>query len=556
MKRLIVLFIVLLGSLALSKSLIYLDETGNTKIFSDIVITDQLRDYVRLDVVNDLSRGVVISQSLRQEETIMILPSGAIVSLSHKTMKATVEFGNEFENSLIIRNNVVYINSELLSIITERPIQTGEDTLIMYARPLIIKAIDNNADYLKITLDRDVLPDFFNVWWTGSGSLALTFSPAVIEPTISDSRIAVTTGRGFVKLAAQKNWGDIEYEIDGKSVLFRNQEGLGRTVDGEIQKDYILSVYESYIDGRRFEMSYLEMDVAGFNFSVQLANNGIGGLEKATDILLRSDGTVMINGGYFDQNQNLPIGLLIKDGKVLGLPSLGRPAVYFTQSGRVYVSRMDIVYLVWFGTRFVQINAVNSVFRAEAALYTDEYRNTIPNFDGFRYFVLGDGKILSEGYIRSVQRGQTVLALSPSAIQKSGRLRVGDSFALQVMNSSGEILTAAVEGGPMLIHNGNPVTDYERNFYSPSLIDVRAPRTLVGVKDTGQAVFIVIDGYQVNSYGLTMKEMIEFFKDKGFTSLMCLDGGKSSIMSVEGTVVNNPSSGVPSLPVVIIGTRK
>jgi exopolysaccharide biosynthesis protein len=108
----------------------------------------------------------------------------------------------------------------------------------------------------------------------------------------------------------------------------------------------------------------------------------------------------------------------------------------------------------------------------------------------------------------------------------------------------------------MIIHNSRPVTDYERNYYSASLLDVRAPRTLVGVKVTGEVVFIVIDGYQQSSYGLTFKEMIEFFKDKGFFSLMCLDGGKSSVMSVNGEIINSPSSGVPSLPVIITGSRK
>jgi hypothetical protein len=53
----------------------------------------------------------------------------------------------------------------------------------------------------------------------------------------------------------------------------------------------------------------------------------------------------------------------VRNGEVLGLPTLGRPAIYFTEEGRVHVSRMDIIYLARFDDRFVQITGVNSPYR-------------------------------------------------------------------------------------------------------------------------------------------------------------------------------------------------
>lgn len=558
MKRFATFLYLAVCILGLSKNLIYLNEKGQTKVYPNVVISDNSRDYVKLDSLNELVKGIVISQSLRQEESIMILPSGTIVTLSHKTLKATVEFGNEFDNALIIRDNVVYLNSELVSLITGKSVFSEPESVILYAQPVKIKSIENSLDYLKVTLNVDVLPDFFTIWWTASGALALTFKPAILDPVLPYDGISITFGRDFVKFSVEKPWGDVEFEIVGNTLIVRSASGLGRTLRTITKADYTLSVYESYVVGRKFTMSYLEMNGNNFNFSVELANGGIAGLEKATAILQKSEGEVMINGGYFDQNQNLPIGLLMREGKILGLPTLGRPAVYFSETGRVYVSRMDIIYLARIGQCFVQLNGVNSPYRGEAVLYTQEYRNSIPKFDDFRYLIIGsDGTVLSTVHTSSLKKGQSVLVLSPSAAQKVGNVVVGDRVELEILNSCGESLSAAVEGGPMIIHDGAPVTDYERDYYSSSLLDVRAPRTLVGIKKgSGKVVFIVIDGYQQNSYGLTFKEMIEFFKDKEFSSLMCLDGGKSSVMSVEGKIVNSPSSGIPSLPVVIIGTRK
>jgi exopolysaccharide biosynthesis protein len=540
-----------------AKNLIYLDERGQTRVFTDAVVTERSMDFVKLEIIGELIRGVVVSQSLRQEETIMILPSGIIVSLSHENQRATVEFGSEFENSLIMKDDKVHINAELLAAITDKSFFSESEALILYAQPLTIKSIENRPDSILITLDRDVLPDFFTIWWTGSGSLAVTLRPARIDPFLSYDGMTVTTGRGFVKISAEKPWPDVEYEIKGRTLILRGKSGMGRTIQQETSFDFDLNIFESYAGGQKFTMSFLEMNSAKFTYGIELANDGVSGLEKATDTLRKSGAQIMINGGYFDQNQNLPIGLLVRDGEVLGLPTLDRPAVYFTEDGKVHVSRMDIIYMARFDDRFVQITGVNSPYRGEAVLYTDEYRNSIPEFEDFTYLEIKDGKIISEGYVSRVEKGSDVLVLSPSSLQKiSDSTSVGGSVALELLNSYGEKITGAVEGGPMIIHDGKPVTDYERNYYSASLLDVRAPRTLVGVKVTGEVVFIVIDGYQQTSYGLTFKEMIEFFKDKGFSSLMCLDGGKSSVMSVNGEIINSPSSGVPSLPVIITGSRK
>ncbi|RAM63647.1 hypothetical protein DS66_01785 [Mesotoga sp. SC_3PWM13N19] len=557
MRRILFICFLLISLVTSAKNLIYLDDRGQTRVFADAVVVERSMDFVKLDIIGELIRGIVVSQSLRQEETIMILPSGIIVSLSHETKRATVEFGSEFENSLIIRDSKVLVNAELLAAITDKSFFSEAEALILYSQPVTVKSIQNTQEAIYVTLDRDVLPDFFTIWWTGSGSLALTLKPAKVDPFLSYEGMSVTTGRGFVKISAEKPWSDVEYEIKGMTLIIRGKSGMGRTIQQEASLDFDLNVFESYSGGQKFTMSYLEIDGSKFSFGVELANNEIAGLEKATDTLKRSGAEIMINGGYFDQNHNLPIGLLVRDGKVLGLPTLGRPAIYFTEGGEVYVSRMDVFYTAKFGDRFLQITGVNSPYRGEAVLYTDEYRNSIPDFDDFTYLVIRDGMVTKKGFVSRVEKGSDVLVLSPSSVQKIGnRASVGEFVSFELLNSYGKKVTGAVEGGPMIIHGGEPVTSYERNYYSASLLDVRAPRTLVGVKETGEVVFIVIDGYQQSSYGLTFKEMIEFFKDKGFESLMCLDGGKSSILSVNGEIINSPSSGVPSLPVIITGSRK
>ena len=78
------------------------------------------------------------------------------------------------------------------------------------------------------------------------------------------------------------------------------------------------------------------------------------------------------------------------------------------------------MYLAKFDDRFVQITGVNSPYRGEAVLYTDEYRNSIPEFDDFTYLVVKDGRIVKEGFSSKVERDTDLLVLSPSSLQKIG----------------------------------------------------------------------------------------------------------------------------------------
>jgi hypothetical protein len=237
----------------------------------------------------------------------------------------------------------------------------------------------------------------FSQFGDRSGSLALTLKPAKVDPFLSYEGMSVTTGRGFVKISAEKPWSDVEYEIKGMTLIIRGKSGMGRTIQQEASLDFDLNVFESYSGGQKFTMSYLEIDGSKFSFGVELANNEIAGLEKATDTLKRSGAEIMINGGYFDQNHNLPIGLLVRDGKVQGLPTLGRPAIYFTEGGEVYVSRMDVFYTAKFGDRFLQITELTLRIEEKPSCTQMSNRNSIPDFDDFTYLVIRDGMVTKKG---------------------------------------------------------------------------------------------------------------------------------------------------------------
>ena len=68
------------------------------------------------------------------------------------------------------------------------------------------------------------------------------------------------------------------------------------------------------------------------------------------------------------------------------------------------------------------------------------------------------------------------------------------------------------------------------------------PRTAIGIIDENHYVFVVSDGRTSESEGLSLYELAEFMESLGVTTAYNLDGGGSSTMYFNGTVVNNPTT--------------
>ena len=94
--------------------------------------------------------------------------------------------------------------------------------------------------------------------------------------------------------------------------------------------------------------------------------------------------------------------------------------------------------------------------------------------------------------------------------------------------------------GPALVENGKVSVD------SDDEVD-RAmgsnPRTAIGIKTDGTYLFVVSDGRTDESEGLSLLELAEFMSSLGAKTAYNLDGGGSSTMVFNGSVVNVPTGG-------------
>ena len=95
----------------------------------------------------------------------------------------------------------------------------------------------------------------------------------------------------------------------------------------------------------------------------------------------------------------------------------------------------------------------------------------------------------------------------------------------------------------MLVRDGVPVYRSNEGFTTSQLAP-RGPRTAVGQRADGGIVLLTTDGRQPGfSVGMTNFELAQALVRFGAVRGMGLDGGGSSTLAFEGTVLNSPSDG-------------
>jgi hypothetical protein len=114
-----------------------------------------------------------------------------------------------------------------------------------------------------------------------------------------------------------------------------------------------------------------------------------------------------------------------------------------------------------------------------------------------------------------------------------------------------------VNGGPELVRAGRPhatpaadgmVRPGDPSFYY-GWAAKRNPRTIAGVDSRGRILLATIDGRAVDNLGLSIAESAAVADALDMTNAVNLDGGGSTTMVVNGTVINHPSDATGERPV-------
>jgi exopolysaccharide biosynthesis protein len=131
------------------------------------------------------------------------------------------------------------------------------------------------------------------------------------------------------------------------------------------------------------------------------------------------------------------------------------------------------------------------------------------------------------------------------AFYRDGTVKVYDETATTAEQLIAGGVWTTLSFGPSLLDNGEVAqgiedVEVDTNFGNHS-IQGEQPRTAVGIIDENHLVFVVVDGRSPGySAGVTMTGLARIMQGLGATTAYNIDGGGSSTMYFNGSLVNNP----------------
>jgi len=293
-----------------------------------------------------------------------------------------------------------------------------------------------------------------------------------------------------------------------------------------------------------------------------LSNETILGVEKLTAMQKRLSAAatmVGINGDFYALDTGRPSGVLMRDGVVDSPPSGDRSSVGLAPEGTIDIRRIEF-FGTWRGLgQRRTLNDVNQAPRQNGiSLFTPSYGAATPAQAGVSELVIQPfppatpntdltGPVVRFSGVGGtpIPRDGAVLVARGTAAQRLvEEAPIGAFVTLRmIFRPDWSGIPNAVGGGPVIVRSGGPVFRANEAFTSSQLAP-RHPRTAVGQLADGRILMVVVDGRRAGySVGMTNFELAQALVRLGAVSASALDGGGSSSLAFNGSLLSRPSGG-------------
>ena len=277
-----------------------------------------------------------------------------------------------------------------------------------------------------------------------------------------------------------------------------------------------------------------------------IASQTLASRSKISNIASRENAIVAINGGYFKPQTGTPLGTLMINKKVYTGPIYDRVAMGIFDNG-YDMARVQLKAEVKTNIGGLKIDNVNQprMLSTHTIAFTPDWGVYSPPSPKYGVqVVVADGKIIKTCKERTIIPKNGFVLVGPESKLKS--IFDAKKISLDIkINPEWKGVNHIISGGPYLVKNGEIYVDMTEQKLAA--IGGRNPRTAIGYTKNGNLIMLTADGREGSSIGLTLNELATIMKELGCVNAMNLDGGGSTVMFVNGQVVNKPpvQGGIP-----------
>ncbi len=273
-----------------------------------------------------------------------------------------------------------------------------------------------------------------------------------------------------------------------------------------------------------------------------------------SSIAKNTNAIVALNGTYFKPQSGVPLGTLMIDETMYTGPIYDRVALGIFDDG-FDVARVQLNASVKTRSLNIKIDNINQprMLSTHVIAYTTVWGKTSPASPKYGTQIAIDNS------------GQIIAASANSMnIPDDGYVIVGPKSQLQklwgVKKVKVDISTTPewknvrhiISGGPYLVKNGEVFVDMTAQKLGA--IGGRNPRSAIGYTADNNLILVAVDGREGSSIGMTLMELANFMKSVGCVGAINLDGGGSTVMYINGQIVNKPQvkGGIPLSNAVVL----
>ena len=300
-----------------------------------------------------------------------------------------------------------------------------------------------------------------------------------------------------------------------------------------------------------FPVNWLEIDQRSPRISLKPITTNVNGQTGTAPLVTTTrkwQASAAINGGFFNRNNQLPLGAIRQDNSWLSSPILGRGAIGWNDKGQVYMNRLALREIITTTTgNNIPIAFLNSGYiKAGVSRYTSEWGQSYTPLSDNETIIFvenhqvtyqqksGKAKsrsypIPTNGYILTIRKN----AVASSLLSPGTPLRLQSNTIPTEFNQLSHILGA----GPLLISNRRIVLNAVSEQFSKGFQKQKASRSAIGVSKRGTIMLVAVHT-RVGGSGASLDEMAQIMQSLGATDALNLDGGSSTGLVLGGQLID------------------
>lgn len=206
---------------------------------------------------------------------------------------------------------------------------------------------------------------------------------------------------------------------------------------------------------------------------------------------------------------------------------------YYENDTKIYVADITLASSQSLKTAFANGTYGRNVTDTTSSIA--EENNAVLAINGDYYGARQSGYVIRNGIVyRNKGNGSDVMCIFANGTME---ILNDKDYSADELVSMG--VWQAFSFGPALVENSSVSVNVNSEVGQAMASN---PRTAVGIIDTNHFVFVVSDGRTSESSGLSLYELATFMQGLGVKTAYNLDGGGSSTMYYNGSVINKPTT--------------